>query len=387
MPHILILTAHSGGGHVSLAEALRERMPTGAAATIADPLPRAVNLHYRLVSRHALWLWEAEFRHSDTPARALATHRALALLLGRRLRHLLDRCRPDLVISTCGVLTYAAQRAIERSARPVPFATLFADAEGLHATWLTARDADATLAPTRESYAEALAAGFSPERLHLVGWPVRAQFLRGDYDRRAVLAGLGLDPARFTVFVQGGGEGTAHIARTVESVLAAGATQVLLAAGTNRLLHERFARADGVRALPFTREIAPLMAASDLALGKAGPNMLFETVTLGRPFVATTFIPGQEAGNLSIIRRHGLGWVALDPAEQRALIAALAAEPAKLAAMAATVDRYRAWNAIAARSIGLRLAELSGAAARARPGAPAAPARSSERLSYGDPWA
>jgi UDP-N-acetylglucosamine:LPS N-acetylglucosamine transferase len=366
MSRYLILTAHSGGGHVSLAEALRDRLPSDADLTIADPLPRALNLHYRMVSRHALWLWEAEFRCGNTPARARATHLAMGALLGRRLRALIERCRPDLVISTCAVLTCAVQRALARCGSQAPFVTLFADAERLHATWLAARDADATLAPTREGYAEALAAGFAPDRLHLVGWPVRAQFLRKDFDRQATLAGLGLDAARFTVFVQGGGEGTAHIARTVEGVLSAGATQVILAAGTNRLLHERFAGAPHVRALPFTPEIAPPMAAADVVFGKAGPNALFEAVMLGRPFVATTYIPGQEAGNLAMIERYGLGWVALDPAEQRQLLGALVAERGKLAAMASTVEQHRAWNAAAGRSIGRLLEELCGFASPLR---------------------
>lgn len=364
MSRILILTVHSGGGHVSLAEALRDRLAPEDTVAIVDPLPGAVHAHYRLASRHALWLWEAEFRLSNTPGRALAIHRALSSLLGWRLRQLLRRRRPDLVVSTSSMLTWAAQRALAWIGSPAPFAMLFADPERLHATWLTAVDAAATMAPTRESYREALDAGFSPDRTHLTGWPVRAQFLRAGYERGAALRQLGLDPDSFTVFVQGGREGTAHIARTVESALAAGATQAILAAGTNRALAERFAGRPGVRVVPFTREVAPLMAAADLVLGKAGPNTLLEAVMLGRPFVATTYIPGQEAGNPAMIERYGLGWVALDPAGQRELIAALARDPARLAAAAASVARYRDWNSAATRPIGPLLRELAAAPAR-----------------------
>jgi len=361
MARILILTAHSGGGHVSLAHALRERLSPADEVLIVDPLPRAVHLHYRLVSRYALWLWAAEFRRTNTRERALAMHRAIDALFGWRLRAILRRQRPDLVIATAGVLTYAARHAQRRVGSAAPFVTLFADGERLHATWLTVRDVDATLAPTHETYAEARAAGFPPERLHLVGWPVRAQFLRGGPDRTVALARLGLDPGRITAFVQGGAEGTAGIVRTVESVLAAGAAQVILAAGTNRRLRDRFAGAARVRAVPFTEEIAPLMAAADVVLGKAGPNMLFEAVTLGKPFVATTHIPGQEEGNLALIERYGLGWVALEPCDQRALIVQLAAGPAVLAARRASVERYRVWNTAATQSIGPLLRQLAAA--------------------------
>ena len=50
------------------------------------------------------------------------------------------------------------------------------------------KGADMTFAPSRETYAQALAAGFDPERLRMIGWPVRGQFYRaGGQDRAAFL--------------------------------------------------------------------------------------------------------------------------------------------------------------------------------------------------------
>ena len=82
--NILILTSKTGGGHISLAEALRDLLVEDIQAgdrenekdtkgkkvpviTIVDPQPSFFQLHYRVVSRYALWLWAAEFRFFDTP--------------------------------------------------------------------------------------------------------------------------------------------------------------------------------------------------------------------------------------------------------------------------------------------------------------------------------
>jgi processive 1,2-diacylglycerol beta-glucosyltransferase len=113
----------------------------------------------------------------------------------------------------------------------------------------------------------------------------------------------------------------------------------------------RYNHAPNVRTLAFTKEIAPYMAAADVVMGKAGPNMLFETVTLGKPFIATTYIPGQEECNLHMIEHYGLGWVALEPERQGDLIHDLVSSPGKLNAMSATVDAYRAWNTQASATI------------------------------------
>src|SRR5205085_12577059 len=119
----------------------------------------------------------------------------------------------------------------------------------------------------------------------------------------------------------------------------------ILAAGTNSALLARYQDVPNLAALPYTQEIAPFMAAADVIMGKAGPNMLFESVMLGKPFIATAYIPGQEQANLSFIQRPGLGWVALQPQEQRSLLTALAHDASRLSAMSATIDTYRRWNA------------------------------------------
>ena len=120
--------------------------------------------------------------------------------------------------------------------------------------------------------------------------------------------------------------------------------QVILATGSNRNLFNRYKSMPNFATLPHTKEIASYMAAADIIMGKAGPNILFESVMLGKPFIATTFIPGQEQDNLSFIERHGLGWVAVQREEQRSLLTSLIHNTDKLNAMSITINIYRNWN-------------------------------------------
>ena len=350
---ILVLTSKTGGGHMSLAEAVRDRLEHEYEVEIVDPQPDFILQHYRLVSRYALWVWAAEFQFSDTPRKSLFAHRRATSIFAKSLNAVLDRVQPHLVITTYPFLTYEVIRVLEKRSSSVPFAMLFSDANGVHASWLTEQNAAANFAPTRETYNQALKVGFPPDRLHLVGWTVRGQFYRTDGPTRdEMLTRLNLDPDRFTIFLQGGGEGAARFGRIVENALAASPeVQLILATGTNAALLTRFQGRKNLYALPFTKEIAPFMAAADVIMGKAGPNTLFESVTLGKPSIITTYIPGQEGANLEFIRRHGLGWIALKPEEQRELIETLVSTPAVLSAMAATVDEYRQWNTEANEAI------------------------------------
>lgn len=345
--HLLILTSKTGGGHVSLAESLADLLADDFTSTIVDPQPAWIHRHYQLVSRYALWLWSAEFQLADTPNRALAAHKLFSRFIQNRLATLIAQEQPAAILSTYPFFSYSVQQA----APATPLVLLYSDPRTLHSAWLTVKDAALNLAPSREAYAQALTAQVHPDKTHLIGWPTRRQFYAPDPSAaERAWAETGFQRERLTVFLQGGGEGSAGFARTVEQLLALTDThgqpalQLLLAAGTNQLLQRRFQGRRGCHVLPFTKTIAPWMACADLVMGKAGPNVLFESVTLGKPFLATTFIPGQEEGNLEMIRSYGLGWVALTGGEQIGLIQTLLRQPEGLATKRATVEAYRAWN-------------------------------------------
>src|SRR5205085_4698582 len=114
----------------------------------------------RLVSRYALWLWAAEFRFFDTPRRALMAHHVFTRLVRRQLNALLDKVQPDLILTTYPFLSCEVMRVLEQRSSTVPLVLLFSDANGVHAAWLSERRAAATFATTRETYEQALAAGF-----------------------------------------------------------------------------------------------------------------------------------------------------------------------------------------------------------------------------------
>lgn len=352
MKRVLIFVSGTGGGHISLAEALHDLLAQDYAVTIIDPQPRIVHWHYRTVSRHALWLWEAEFKLSNGRRRARVAHAVSSLLLAERVAKALRRTDPHLVMSTYPFLTKEVTFAMRRWKLNRPLVMLFADPNGVHHSWLTEKRAAITFAPTRETYRQALAAGFDPARIHFTGWPVRGQFYHAHATARAdTLAQLGLNPDKFTLFMQGGGEGAAGFGQSVEKLLALPGLQIILATGTNQTLLQLFRQRAGIHALPFTKHIAPYMAAADVVMGKAGPNMLFETLTLGKPFIASAYIPGQEEVNLEFIERHGLGWVALDDRGQRDLIESLTLDRGRLTEKLAGVQRYRQMNMDATRKI------------------------------------
>lgn len=355
-PKIMIVTSATGGGHISLAHSLQDMFSQDYETHIVDPHPHFVHQYYTWAGRHSLKFWGASYKYSDNEKSALRLHHVLTQLVRKQLRAFIEQIQPQLIITTHTLISYEIAQVCRRYGKNIPLVFQLSELECVHSTWLTLKNASAYLTPTREILTQARARGIDESRLHLSGFPVRQQFLR-DYtaQRATMLSSLGLDPAAFTIFLQGGAEGSARLAGTVKAMLAsqeAGrAVQILLAVGTNKQLAQRFSGIPHVKIVPFTREIAPYMAAADIISGKAGPNFLTEAVMLGKPFLATGYIPGQEQPNLAFLRRHNLGWVCLERQEQQALVARLVGDPSHMTQIVASVQAYRAWNAQANRQI------------------------------------
>jgi len=345
-PTILILTTHTGGGHLNLAQSLKGMLEERYEVIIADPQSALVDGWYSLVSRYFLNYLTFQYRLTDHEMASLWLHRALMPFSRRRLLGILERVQPCLIITTHALLSYATARAIERLPEGVPLVFQLTDLGQLHMTWFTEKLADGYLAPTREIFAQALAQGIDNKRLYLTGRPVRRQFLDASLSGRSeTLAALGFDPAIFTVFLQGGAKGSAAIDQTIENLLGVGTpVQIMLAVGNNKSMAARYVGSERIRAVPFTEKIAPYMAAADVIAGKAGASFISEAFMLEKPFLVTAYIPGQETPNLRFIERHNLGWVCLEQAARQKLLTNIINNPALIAEKVESIRAYRAWN-------------------------------------------
>ncbi len=360
---ILILTSKTGGGHVSLAEALRDRLQQEYVIRIEDLLPGFIPRHYRFVAQKARWLWSLEFFMSDTPQIAFLGHLVMIPLISPRLKPILQRFQPDLVLSVHPLLSHAVKRVLDRRAPHVLFAMLFSDPMRVHCAWFTERTAAAVFVPTHEIYAQALAKGFDPSRLHFVGWPVRSQFTSVlELPREQLIEELNrsqhwdLDPSRLTIFASSGADGATRVEHAARLVLAISQdVQVILAAGTNWASYRRSQGVKNLYAFPFTSEVAKFMAVAHITMGRCSPKILFESLALGKPLIATSYMPGQEEDNLRFIEQYGLGWSALETMQLRTLVTALVTEfssdRSMLNAMVAKVKAYQHMNAAANESI------------------------------------
>ena len=342
---ILILYSNTGGGHRASAEALRQeflRRNPHHTVTLEDvllqrtfwPLTESDRFYFWAVSK-APWFWKALYRSVARRGVYATLHRTLSPIIGPRVRHVYETTHPDLVISAHPLLNHLPRRVLRRWERetgraPIPFTTVITDLTTFHPAWVDP-DVDLITVATEEAQAGVLRLGASPEKVQVLGLPVRAVFRDVPRDKKAVREQLGLAPDLPVILLMSGGQGMGP----VEEIAAALddpalAAQMVVICGRNEKLKARLdARPWRIptRVLGFVEDVHLWMAASDVLVTKAGPGTIAEALICGLPMILYGHIPGQEEGNVTFVIRRQIGAYITDPKEIRHTLATWLSQP------------------------------------------------------------
>ncbi|HET8629609.1 MAG TPA: glycosyltransferase [Thermomicrobiales bacterium] len=370
---VLILTAATGGGHDSVAAALREALHGLAPAVgvrVLDPLagPLSPGRWYDATVAHAPWLWGLFYRATDNGLAVRLGAAAGALLWARRLRAVIETERPALVVAVHPLCARLAAGVLRATPGAPSLHCVVTDLVTFHRCW--ACDGVAAFYVATPEARDALAAlGVPRGRVRVTGLPVRAAF------GRAARPPAGDAPPR--VLLLGGGCPSRQVERVARALAASPRPpRLVVVCGRNARLRRRLARALGPRAtvLGWRDDIAALMRWSTLVVARGGPTTLAEALSQARPVVIYQALPGQEAGNVALAEQTGVGRYIPDVAALARAVATPADSPP------AADPAQAAWWAGAARRV---VACLLAARAPAPP-APAvprfAPARPEEAL-------
>jgi processive 1,2-diacylglycerol beta-glucosyltransferase len=152
---------------------------------------------------------------------------------------------------------------------------------------------------------------------------------------------LGLDPARRTILLMGGGAGVGHLEQIAANLLVLpGEFQLIVLAGKNAVALEKLAalapRFPGrLFAHGYTTEVEKLMVCADLVITKPGGLTTSECLAMGVPMIVHSPIPGQEERNADYLMEQGAALKAVDPVGLAYRVEELLSAPGKIAQMQA----------------------------------------------------
>lgn len=345
---ILLLSVPAGAGHTRVAEAIRayaagqgevEAIHLDAMAFAAPRLRAVYTGLYLHMVRRAPGVWRQVYRLTDRARPDGVLHRVRRRVERYDSRALIAKIAeidPDIVVCThfLPAELVAREAALGRLRCRVWVQVTDFD---LHRMWVHPH-VSGYFAPNEEVAFRMRGHGIPAQAIHVTGIPTMPAFARLP-DRTECAHAIGLDPARTTFLLMGGGAGLGGLSGVARRLLELpGDFQLIVLAGKNAAelaALRRLAVAWPGRLSPqgYSDRVERLMACADLAITKPGGATTAECLALGLPMIVNAPIPGQEECNANFLLEQGVALKASDLETLAYRIRHLMDHPEQLAAM------------------------------------------------------
>src|SRR5262245_30496229 len=357
----LIITSETGGGHTSAASAIADGLKRFAAPECLVNIARAIEESHLLAEKltefynyllrnhqHLIkyYYWAIEhFRPNESSL--------FYRMTSRYVRQLFERYCPQVVVSVHPMTQHFLGRMLRELGLldRIPLVTVVTDpCYGFWRGW-ACEEVSLYLVAAAEAQRQLIDYGVPDEKIKICGIPIHPKFqFQTEEDKQATRAELGLDPERFTVFINAGWIGGGNIPRIFEEMVERGeqieGAQAIFLAGHNYELRDRIAAVP--RRAPFptklighTNVMKKLMNAADVMVSKLGGLTTFEALASRLAILADTTTPPmpQESQTAHLISRHNAGVLLKRAGDIAPVIRRLLSDPAEHAAMRLAASR------------------------------------------------
>ena len=317
---ILYFFSDTGGGHRSAATAISRALERQAEGKYVQEMIDVfaatsgfLNVFARLyapVIKYSPRLWGQLYSWLDDEKKLEQLELISRPFILKELVKLIEDKKPDVIVSVHPMINHLTVRAIKETKRRIPFLVVITDPVTLHRAWITP-GADRVIVASPEAKKLAIKYGMPEKKIKVIGMPIDPKFLTGKK--------TGQTGRRFTILLMGGGEGGGGMYEIIKEFESSGFDgQLIVITGRNKQLELKLKKeAAGfsfpLRVFGFTNQVYELMSESDLIITKAGPGTIAEAMAMNLPIIITSWLPGQEEGNVEFVVRENVGRVSKDP--------------------------------------------------------------------------
>lgn len=340
----LILTASTGNGHISASTAIKEELESrGCVVQVINVMDHVVKAFrkyfqggYETLVRRGPSLWGYLYRTSDRPLFNYGVQTFLDWKCSYPIDQMIRDFQPDWIINTHSV----AQPRLPKIQKELGIGSAVVVTDLYpHRMWLRGSP-DHYFVPNE--YSKEVLERRIP-RIHghvdVTGIPINAAFANPP-DRVASRSNVNLSDEDVAILVTSGGIGAGPFTEVVGKLRDTGC-KLLVVCGRSEEAQQSVASQFGndsqiqIFGHVSQAQMAELMAACDILVGKSGGLTTFESLAVGCPFVVYEpfLIPGQEEDNAKWMESKGAGVTALNLEELISIVEDLKSHPEKRDAM------------------------------------------------------
>jgi len=307
-PKILILTAGFGEGHNSAALNMQRALKPYASTICADPcdlgapwVTNQLQIIYRKITTHAPWLWRKIYESTE---RQDFSKKRLPLM-GKpeaKLRELIIEHKPDAIVSTYPLYPYFIERISKQGIPKVPVFTIVTDSIAINAAWRKA-PTDFWIVTDQHTKESLATHGIAQNQIIDIGFPVDPHFA----DIEPIDAENPIDPLQILYFPTPKKPHVRRVSRELLDATGPNSKLTIVLGKHLRKIHSRAKEIEDqypgrVTIKGWTKKVPELLNSHHLVVGKAGGATVHEAMAAECPMLIHHLVPGQEEGNLTLLR-------------------------------------------------------------------------------------
>ena len=392
---VIILSASTGGGHMSAAKSIKEYLNSnGAYADVIDAieyispfLNKTVTEIYEYLATKQPAIWKMMYKSSNNEAvnrLVFGTNK----LISKKLLPLIDSYEPDLIITTHPFATEMISKLKSDDKINIPLMCVMTD-YAPHRTWIS-YGVDAYVVANEDMITTMIQMGAPLYKIYPFGIPVDDAFFE-KRNKKETMRELGLDSSIPTILIMAGSGGFANVGEIYRKLQSIEMDfQIIIITGKNQKLYknmenlaqgkeigrrikifskisdkmpqlrhlkfikkfktrnkdEKIKHSKKTKVVYFTREVDKYMRVSDLIITKPGGLTVSEALACNLPMALFDAIPGQEEENADFLVSNNMA-VKLDPDKNvTETIKNLLSSPEKLYSMKYSCENFDKSNSL-----------------------------------------
>lgn len=338
-------------GHLSIAKAIEDTLSENKNYQIfnnyinfAKNLDKTYDLFYKIFPS----LFKIPFKVAEQKTISNIVAKYWDKEFGYKIKNILKEQTPDIIINNHAAFNETLDLFAKN--KKLIYINIVPDPRSFHRLTLSKNGYNFVFDEKAKQLA--LKFGITEKNIITSGWFVRKKF----YEFKStnfLRKRLKIPSDYFTVTIVGGSAGAYGILKTLPSfVNQENPLHIIIVCGESKALYKAskmFSKLLSnsslkITVLKFTDRIDEYLMAADIVVGKAGPNLLFETTAVKKPFMAVSHIHGQEDGNLEIIKEYGVGVAEENPLKAVRFLRELIKTPTKVDIYRNNIDKLSRYN-------------------------------------------
>ncbi|MCS7151371.1 MAG: hypothetical protein NZ928_03170 [Endomicrobia bacterium] len=214
---------------------------------------------------------------------------------------------PDIFVSTHPYWNFIVQK-YKKEVRNVPYVCVITDSYMIHKSWID-KNVDFYCVIDEDTKHVLINSGIN--KIWVTGFPVNSKLFQ-QVDKHKILSELGLREGVLTILITIGLGALDKFLKIVDFLRKKKELfQLIIITGKYKELYDKLNMMEYIprtKIIGWTDRMHDYLRVSDLVICKGGGAIVSESLSAGVPVLIPVFVPGQERGNVYVVKKYKLGF-------------------------------------------------------------------------------